>query len=894
MSEREKHKLGLISEYFEKFQKFQIQMCAYRHPEFKDYMIFPAADRHFKHLFNEICQMVEGKNFQENLSNLYDFSLFTPKYSKENFDFILVQGRVEKICETCIAHKDFSECIFNVFIQVLISQKPRRSLKMIHPVLEIYKNSDINSTWLKQLCQFYTMLQNIENDSQARVLIYALNYYLTFRDESQFVSKLSSCQFSHILKMIFEKLTSFPNSLFHIIKYDPFIFSFLECEECSNIDISQIPPFSLVLQSGEEVPKSFFMRYREIFLEIINMFLIFSKSYFTAEERVNLTAITSNVLNYVESGPVGRDAFIFILLHFLRSDFLRKNAEIFFQYIAEGEIKIPNNDKEETKKSDSFINIPRFNTISILVFSIDTDIFPSTISLICNDYCKILITNTLKKIIDHFPDSPFKEKTQSVFAKLYGYPKPEKSICERATQITYQIWKNGLVDSNRSEAANLLIDLSQKRPNILISECSAVYVDPSNMKYFLQLALAFFSKNKYTQAHFTFYSYIASILLPLANTNTPRKVDHQLINENSKYDEKKYHITNSDSKYPFHFYFNVDGPDKNCNNIFFNLPRWHLFSIQRELILTKMVESIDLMKFLVRMNQSLTPSLFLGSTLIFSKIIQKDDPRIKKIFSNFSTHNFTFLAVFFQKATLYELPEITRELMRLMENCPKLSIDSIQCLTNALISTGKNNGYRTFIRFLAPLFRNEHYVQQIIDRDYYLKIVEKFLEFTDDPQFKKDELVTSLSFIYFWRVLGTFPNMQKIEPKLQELVFKSISNITGHENEDLFYKAFFELIITHGIQLLIDVMTNIDDSSIFSSSYKLVEMLLKLPKKMIDEIKINLTQTLKDKVSTDILNLFNNLKTDDENNELTVKWVPWPIDDFVYEVTGLDCRCDSK
>ena len=136
--------------------------------------------------------------------------------------------------------------------------------------------------------------------------------------------------------------------------------------------------------------------------------------------------------------------------------------------------------------------------------------------------------------------------------------------------------------------------------------------------------------------------------------------------------------------------------------------------------------------------------------------------------------------------------------------------------------------------------------------------------------------------------------MPKIEPKLQELVFKSISNITGHKNEDLFYKAFFELIITHGIQLLIDVMTNIDDSSIFSSSYKLVEMLLKLPKKMIDEIKINLTQTLKDKVSTDILNLFNNLKTDDENNELTVKWIPWPIDDFVYDVTGLDCRCDSK
>ena len=75
------------------------------------------------------------------------------------------------------------------------------------------------------------------------------------------------------------------------------------------------------------------MRYKEIFTQIIKMFIMFSKLYFTEEERSYLEKLTRNILSFVESGAAGRDAFIYVFLYFLRSDFLRKNAEIFLQYI---------------------------------------------------------------------------------------------------------------------------------------------------------------------------------------------------------------------------------------------------------------------------------------------------------------------------------------------------------------------------------------------------------------------------------------------------------------------------------------------------------------------------------------------------------------------------------
>ena len=61
--------MQLITECFFNFQKFQIQMCAYRHPIFQDYIIESTAERHFKHFWNVIVKIVQGHDsFGENLS----------------------------------------------------------------------------------------------------------------------------------------------------------------------------------------------------------------------------------------------------------------------------------------------------------------------------------------------------------------------------------------------------------------------------------------------------------------------------------------------------------------------------------------------------------------------------------------------------------------------------------------------------------------------------------------------------------------------------------------------------------------------------------------------------------------------------------------------------------
>lgn len=496
--------IDLITECFLDYQKFQIQLCTYRHQNFQDYLIEPTAERHFKNLWNVIVRIVQGHDsFRENLLILLDFTVFTPRYTKKFINYIFLPERTQTICETCIKNKELSEVLFNIFVQFLMPQKPRRSLEMIKCILKEYEKTDICLDNLRALFNFYTMLQNIENDEQARQLIDALNEYLSFRKESQFTSKISSYQYSRLLIMIFDKLQSFPSSLVQILIKDPFIFSFLECKECSEINIAQIPPFSFVAKSKSEVPKSFFMRYKEIFTQIIKMFIMFSKLYFTEEERSYLEKLTRNILSFVESGAAGRDAFIYVFLYFLRSDFLRKNAEILLQYIREGEIK---------NKNSNSSSICRYNAIAIFVFSFDKDIYPSTVSLICDEYSNTLITNTLKRIVDHFPNSPFREKTKSIFEKITGYPVLKKSIFERITQVTYQIWKNGLKDSNQGNAIELLVNLTQKRSNI----------DSSNIFYFLQLSLAFFSKNTYNYSHFSLYCYIASVLFPIANSSLPQ------------------------------------------------------------------------------------------------------------------------------------------------------------------------------------------------------------------------------------------------------------------------------------------------------------------------------------------------------------------------------------
>lgn len=871
--------IDLITGYFLDYQKFQIQLCTYRHPIFQDYLIEPTAERHFKHLWNIIVKIVLGNDsFKENLYTLLDFTVFTPKYTKKSIKYIMLPERIQKICEICIASKDFSEILFNIFVQILISQKPRRSLEMIESVLNEYKSSNLCLDSLRDLFVFYSKLQNIENDEQARQLINAVDSYISFREKSISTSRLSGYQFSRLLVLIFDKLTSFPLALANILKYDLFIFSFLECEECSSINISQIPPFSLILKSKNEVPKSFYMRYKEIFITMIKMLIMFSKLCFTADENNYLAFLTGKALSFVESSSVGRDAFIFVLLYFMRSDFLRKNAEIFLQYIREGEAKSGNDDNSST-----YSKVCRYNAMAIFIFSFDRDIFPSTISLICDEYSHILITSTLKRIIDHFPDSPFRKKTESVFEKIIGHPHLKKSIFERATQVTYQIWKNGFKDSNKSEAVDLLINLSQKRSNILFSEGSAININSSNVNYFLQLSLALFTKNTYTQKQFCFYCYVASILFPLANSSLPPKSNYHFIIDSSN-DEKSPKTLPSEPKLPSQYYFYSNDNDSESDDIiYFSLPRWHFLSIYKELILTKMTENINFIHFLTRFSEGLPPSHFIGGFLLFSHMIQNGNADCKYNFSQFCSQNTVFLSLLFSKITLYELPEVTREMMRFMEGCPDLSFECIKILTDTLITTAKTHRYRTFIRFLAPLFRNHYYVKQVIIREYYKVIVATFLEFV-----KEDEKAASLSFIYFWRTLGTFSNVPKsieIRTDLLNLVCLSLEKIElVRKNENELFNALFELVVKFGIGFLVDVIKNVK-----KCSDQFLRLIVNLPKETFNAVDGEMMEFLRLNLSPDIDGVIEKLKSDDNANEVTVSWVPWPINHFIYEVTGMVC-----
>ena len=299
-----------------------------------------------------------------------------------------------------------------------------------------------------------------------------------------------------------------------------------------------------------------------------------------------------------------------------------------------------------------------------------------------------------------------------------------------------------------------------------------------------------------------------------------------------------------------------------------------------------MIDGVNFLTFLTRLNEGLPPSLFLGGFLLFSKLIQNSGPDIRTKFSQFSAINYNFLSMLMRKAALYELPEVTREMMRLMEKCPELSIDSVQFLTNTLISIASSHGFRTFIRFLAPLLRNEQYTQQIIIRGYYEAIVEAFLKIS-----KSAEIVTSLSFINFWRVLGTYPNSPNIEPTLKKLVCITFEKIAESGNEDYFYNCLYELAITHKICFLYNILTN---SLKYSNNMYLTKLLFKLPKKAINNIDAETMKILEEKFSSDIVNIMDALKSDENENEASAKWIPWPINDFIYEVTGMVCSVDFR
>ncbi|OHS98554.1 hypothetical protein TRFO_08833 [Tritrichomonas foetus] len=775
---------SLIFYHFQKFQKQHIQMCIYRHPNFQDFILDPSSERHFKHLWNEIVKMMQNaRSFQDSLSIIHDFTLFTPIYSPEYLRYLSLPERIRQIAQKCIANEQFSEMIFNIFVQIITPHDPSESLAMIKVALDEYEalNNFSGAAAIRQLFNFFNVLSNLENDEQARKLIFALDTYISFREKSQSISKLSSTQYSRILIMIFKKLTTFPLSLVRVLKSDPFIFSYLTCTEKSNINDNFLPPFSLILKSEVEIPKSFYMKYRSFYLPILNLLLLFSTEVLEMEDEKkkwndNLIKYSSSVLSIVESGQAGRDAFIFIFLHFLRNDHLRANIENFLKYLF----------KKES-------NICRFKCISIFVFSFDFDIFPSTITMMAT-YNHVIL-ETLKTVSNFFPDSPFKKKINTNIAQFCGYPILTDTI-GRASQIAHKIWITSLITHDAGDMLNLLCEnLTQTK----------------KLNAFIQLAYAYFARNRFSHSQIPFYCRIAASLFTIGQ----------------------------------------------------NLPVWHQIAITKAMVIEKMADSIDFISLLSRLNEGLPPTLFLGGFFLFSRLIHKH----RDSFAVFASANPILIPMILRKIALCEIPEAMRVMMRVFEILPQLSIDCIQLMANMLIDTTAR-GFRCFIRFAAPLFRCEQFVTQIVVRDYYKEIAHSIISFANK------NVETTKSFINMWRSLGTIPNSKKIEDTLKTIINFSSSSIKGSRNEEFFYESLFDVIIVHDISFLFTI-DNLDPEPCL-----LKNLILKLPKSMAEEMIKKLPP------------VFSTIDLSSNPESISPKWKPWPIDESIFDVSGIVCHAD--
>ena len=126
--------------------------------------------------------------------------------------------------------------------------------------------------------------------------------------------------------------------------------------------------------------------------------------------------------------------------------------------------------------------------------------------------------------------------------------------------------------------------------------------------------------------------------------------------------------------------------------------------------------------------------------------------------------------------------------------------------------------------------------------------------------------------------------MKNIESVLVNLVSLSMFHIENHKNENSFFNALFELTVIHGIQFLCNVIKNTQ-----KCPSKVEKLIVSLPKRILEKVDDEIISIFKEKISPDISAAIEKIKSSDNDIDVSVKWIPWQIDHFIYEVTGIVC-----
>ena len=822
MQNDDKESLSFITLYFQNFYRHLIRESIKYYPQFKTFLEDSTNEAHFKILWNIIVEMmIDKQSFQSNLASLSCFTLFTPAYSLESINFLSGSQRLKLIAQRAIEQKAYCGQLFHVLVQIIIPQClkfPENCLKIVYCIFSIirtYEPSLMNP--IKQFIIFLEGIQNMYSNEDAEKVITLIDNYFTYREESRDSYKFPTLQYANILKTTFKKTTQLSPQMINILKNDPFIFTFLKCEVTAQISNLAITPFSMIAKSGLSVPKYFYMHYRSLMIPIINFFLIFRNDYDSIDSfRKDLIKLSADVLNIIESGPAGRDAFLFLFLHFYRTKYLRPNIESFISFITCNPI-------------DPDISLSYFNAVCTFVFSFDSDIFPSTITLI-NDNSHI-ISETLLSIIDNFESSPFREKAKTIYARFACYPEVNylsSSLSDIAMHYAYYLWRNKKCNV---DCLNVLSTMIKN---------SAIMVDPTLVNSFLQLAYAFFSHNTFCYNQIPFYCKIASSIISIGT----------------------------------------------------NLPDWHLLSIRKENILKKLTEGLDFLSLFWRFLNGFSPSLFLGAFIIFSRKVNDESlSSLTKIYP-------FFLPMIIQKAAQYEIAEVLRISMRVFDNFSIRSVEMVQIFSNILIEN-LSHGFRTFMRFAAPLFKWNYFIDTTIKQGIYIPILLKIAETA------KQNYEWTISFINIWRSFGTFYTTEKeleilnsfqypeIDSNQQQLMSEMNINATLsnskkfrailllminlssssifkiNKNINYFYESLSDILIIHKSAIFM-FLQNID---LESDSFK--KMISNLPNPIGYELIARLPKRFRDEYTLS------------KKTNFEPKWIPFSIDRCMFEITGV-------
>lgn len=840
----------------------------------------------FQAIENAIDSIIENPTYEntlDNISFLSDCSYFSITFQNEEiYHFLKSNTKIEKLCEILKNHK-FSRIFFPVFVNFLISNVSS-SVKFIGSVISAYDHFHYDTTYLHKIYNFFKNLNSLQsnNDHPTKCeLLHALDYYL-----SRVKPNYDGTLISYVLIHITDPNVLIPPTYFRLFQREPYSFSGPTVDTV----IPNLLPFTSISLSTPYLPYSYYESYSSLIQPMVLFMELFSKHF----DEISNQVFTDKVLSLVNSGIAGKDAFVFIFLYCYHNIFLRSRIFNFFEYI-----------------TSSSTSLSKFHAISIFLFSFDSVLFPSTIRVIQNRPLYSLLISNLIKLKNQFPNSPFRSKIENILSQYQGFPYIQNSYSSRAIQLAIKLYRQSLTNTNHVIDHIIQFNSNQK-----------YRADPNAILSYMQLVLAFLSnQTEFNDQNVKFYSYIASSLICLANTD---KVS-----------------------YP---------------------------SYLRKRIFDQLSQKVELFPLLNQMNLGLSPSLFNGAFLILSSIVKRlhctndlDD------FGIFFSANFAFLPILLRRLCLSEVPEILRESMLFFEILGEPPLQTIQLLLNTLIKIAKTHGYRPFIRFLAPICRNKYIIDQIFLRKYDLSIVQcidKFINsskpekdsvesctqpqqdvkeclislqqnfrnrFTepqqesltqpqqvmekptakpqqdlDDPLTKLQhafgyrvakhnqdlevppkkseqdpvdellmkEIVISKSFIYFWLVFGTVPFAKQSDSYICRFIERS-SIIIDSSNAETFFNSLYSVILVHGSDFAASIGQLITNQTTLCLVKHMFE---KVPKSMLFEIKEKV------KVNSYFQDMIDELiKANHNPDKVPSKWVRWPIDDFVYEITGILC-----